>query len=181
MTRIVAPLVGAVVAPDREMDDAAITVEALGTDPALASAVVFETAHGAALDPSNNEIMIHAWGNDDCCLPAGITEAYLFAAPNGVNVVRPAIAAGDALLFEEVRDPLRGVESMADRTHRQVVIVTNVQNTDDPLFQTTLLDGELRPGAPRRSGAAAASRPVGPRRCTRVSRCASRLAAPTSG
>jgi hypothetical protein len=148
VTRIVAPLVGAVVAPDREMDDAAITVEALGTDPALASAVVFEAAHGAALDPSNNEIMIHAWGNDDCCLPAGITEAYLFAAPNGVNVVRPAIAAGDALLFEEVRDPLRGVESMADRTHRQVVMVTNVQNTDDPLFQTTLLDGELRPSAP---------------------------------
>ena len=28
---------------------------------------------------------------------SGTTEAYLFAAPNGVNVVRPALAAGDAL------------------------------------------------------------------------------------
>ena len=124
---------------------------------------------------------IHAWGNDDCCLPAGITEAYLFAAPNGVNVVRPAIAAGDALLFEEVRDPLRGVESdgrpdpSAGRhrherpEHRRPAVPADASRRR--------ASAQLRPAIRRcrcfaSSGAAAMHS---------VSRCASLLAAPTSG
>jgi hypothetical protein len=147
VSRIVAPLAGAVAAPDRELDDAAITADTLLTDPALSSAVVFETAHGAALDPANNEIFIHAWGNEDCCLPAGVTEAFLYSVPTGATAVRPAIHVGDALLLEEVKDPLRGAAAMADRTHRQVVLVEEAEHTDDPLFRDTLVGGELSPAA----------------------------------
>ena len=59
----------------------AITVEELERDPALQGVVAFETASHADALTGNNEIRIHTWGEEECCLAAGTTEAYLYSVP----------------------------------------------------------------------------------------------------
>ena len=48
-----------------------------------AGVAAFETAYDQALDPVNNEMRLHTWGEEECCLAPGTTEAYLYrpAAP----------------------------------------------------------------------------------------------------
>ena len=76
-----------------------ITAETLETDPALAGALVFETARDLECHEDNNEILVHAWGNEECCLAEGATQAWLFATPGGSSTaVRPALVPGDLLL-----------------------------------------------------------------------------------
>jgi hypothetical protein len=45
----------------------------------------------------------------------------------------PDLAAGDVLIFEEVRGPQSGLEADADPNHRQAVRLTKVSFTQDPL------------------------------------------------
>ena len=151
VTRIVLPLrteerpPGVVVDPDR------ITAEALETDPALVGAAVFETAHDITCFAVNNEVLLHTWGNEECRLPEGATQAWLFATPGGSSTaVRPELAAGDLLLLEETHGPVTGLAADADPTRRQVVELVDVEATEDALFAATLLDGELqlRDGSP---------------------------------
>jgi len=47
------------------------------TDPALAPVRVFETATTATVHPLNNELRLHTWGNEECCLPRGTTSAQI--------------------------------------------------------------------------------------------------------
>jgi hypothetical protein len=151
-TRIVAPLRGEPTPPGPVLDEAQLTADTLAGDPALETVEVFETTHGASLDPANNEIFIHAWGNEECCLPPGTTEAYLYSAPGGTNVVRPVLHRGDLLLLEEVKDPLQGVPAQADRARRQVVrLEEEPESIDDPVYRDALVNGELdraEPGDP---------------------------------
>ena len=181
VTRIVAPLVGAVVAPDREMDDAAITVEALETDPALSSAVVFETAHGAALDPSNNEIFIHAWGNDDCCLPGrdhrGVSlccaERHQRRPAGDRRRRRVALRGGPRPAawgrLDGRPDPSPGRHRHGRREHRRPAVQANASRRR--------ASARVRP--PTRRCRCFASSGAAPMLC--VSRCASPLAAPDVG
>jgi hypothetical protein len=107
-----------------------------GTDPALAPVRVFETATAATVDPRNNELRIHAWGNEQCCLPRGATSAHVYALnPGGTKAVRPPLKAGDYLLFEEVKSPTNGAQADADPAHRQVVQVLSVN--PDPSTSTS--------------------------------------------
>ena len=97
------------------------------TDPALAQVRVFETAASAAIDPLNNELHLHAWGNEQCCLARGTTTAHVYAHDaTGSIAVRPPLQAGDYLLLEEVRGPTTGALADADPTHRQVVRIEHV-------------------------------------------------------
>ena len=144
VTRIAAPLrtegrpPPAAIAPQR------ISAEALETDPALANAVVFETRRDIECFEANNEIFLHAWGNEECCLPEGATEAWLYAAPGGSAVVRPRLAAGHLLVLEEARGPATGLPGDANPLRRQVVELTDATQATDELFSATLLDGELQ-------------------------------------
>ncbi|MCY7399451.1 MAG: putative baseplate assembly protein [Nocardioides sp.] len=96
-------------------------------DPALARVRVFETTDDTAVDPVNNEIRIHAWGNESCCLSAGTTTAHLYGvAPVAKKAVRPVVRAGDLILLEELLGPETGAAADADPEHRQVVRVTRV-------------------------------------------------------
>lgn len=104
------------------------------TDPALAQVRVFETAASARIDPLNNELRVHAWGNEQCCLARGTTTAHLYAVnAAGTTAVRPPLVPGDLLLLEELRSPVTGALADADPTHRQVVQIEQVG--------TTLVDG----------------------------------------
>jgi hypothetical protein len=103
-------------------------------DAAVAAAeAVFEVAAPARLDPTCNEIAIHTWGDGDCCLPTGATTLDLVGAP--------AVQEGDLLLLEEVKGVRTGRPRDADPRHRQVVRLSGVETTEDPLLTDD--DGEV--------------------------------------
>ena len=107
--------------------------------PALADAVVFETAHAQAVSPLNNELQIHTWGNDDCALGRGAQDAWLFAT-KGLRAKLPVLADGDFLVFEEVRGTSgEGWPADADPDRRVVVRLEGVPEvTEDALYSANL-------------------------------------------
>ena len=81
---------------------------------------VFETLHDVRLFEAHNAISFHTWGDGRCCLPKGATSAWLkgrFAD----------LAAGDVLLFEEVRGARTGRPEDADPQRRWAVRLTEVR------------------------------------------------------
>jgi hypothetical protein len=145
VTRVVSPLLGEARPPRAVVAERLVTAETLETDPALAGAAVFETTHAVECWEANNELFVHTWGNEECCVPLGTTEAWLYAAPDGTNVVRPVLQAGDLIVLEEARGPATGLPGDADLGRRQVVVLTEepVEDTDE-LFASALDAGELR-------------------------------------
>ena len=121
-------------------DGALISAEALDQDPALQATVVFETAHDAELHPGNNEIFVHSWANEECCLAPGTRELFLYHVNQATGQAsRPPLAEGDFLLLEEVRGPLSGHPADADREHRQVMRIDGpAEETEDPLYRDVL-------------------------------------------
>src|SRR3546814_161108 len=144
LTRITRPLRGQPAAPGPVIPPDMLDFDA---DPALQSATVFETAARTTVDPDHNELRFHTWGNASCCLARGATEAWLYGLPavGGANrdAYRPQLAIGDYLSIEEVRGVATGIPADADPTHRQVVRIEAVEDTDDPVYGVTLTDGQL--------------------------------------
>ena len=126
LTRIDAPL-GSQMPPHGSIIPAGLADRALE-----AANAVFETMTQAHLHASLNEIKIHPWGNRQCCLPRGTTTVDL------VDDLTDHLQQGDFLLFEEVKGPEAGLEADADPTHRQVVRLTEVETTYDPLEEVDL-------------------------------------------
>lgn len=124
---------------DVKTDDPSLptTLVALDTDPALANVVAYETTHDARFHPDNNEIFIHSWANEECCLQPGTRELFVYHVnqTNG-QASRPPLAKGDYLLLEEVRGPRSGRPADADSAHRQVMRIEDVSvdpiNPGDP-------------------------------------------------
>jgi len=146
VTRITSPLVGHAAAPGVMVDGSKVTADTLETDPALKGAVVFETTHPVKLDPKNNQIVIHTWGNEECCLAAGATEAFLYVIMPDQTADVPVLHQGDFLLFEEVVGPDTGLSSDADPSHRQVVQIDEEPSADvDPLFSNITINGAPQP------------------------------------
>jgi hypothetical protein len=146
VSRIANPLSGQTAPPPVIVDGRKINAQSLQTDPALASAVVFETAFGIALEPVNNAIYLHTWGNEECCLPSGTMEAYLFAiAPSSGLATVPVLHKNDYVLIEEVTGPQTGTAADADPTHRQLLMIDEQPGapTGDPLFSNILLPGGI--------------------------------------
>ena len=87
------------------------------------NAVAFATLVPATLSASVNDLRFYTWGDANCCLAVGATEATLTGHLTALHV-------GDVLLFEEVLGPLTGTAEDADRTRRCVVRLTRVHHTD---------------------------------------------------
>jgi hypothetical protein len=107
-------------------------------DRALSTAdVVFGTMTDVQLDWRLNETKIHTWGNKQCCVPRGTTTldlvGDLVGDPTTTPPTPPILRPGDLLLFEEIKSVRTGLEEDADPTHRQVVRLTKVEKTYDPL------------------------------------------------
>lgn len=116
------------------------------SDVALRNVVVFETTARITAAPENNLLYLHTWGNRDCCLARGSTEAHMYTLSGGSQqAIRPALTAGDYLLFEEVKGLATGLEADADPAHRQVVRIISVEDAEDPVFQSVLSNGEVQP------------------------------------
>jgi hypothetical protein len=107
----------------------------------LAGVVFFEPLQNAQLFPEHNQMPFYTWGDSNCCLPKGATEATLRGA-------FPNLQVGDVLIFQENVGPQTGDPADADLRHRCAVRLTNVttQNAQgqplmDPLFE----DGTGKP------------------------------------
>ena len=97
-----------------------------------AGAVLFETLHDATLRRAHNLLRFYTWGNRECCLPAGATEATISAEQD--------LEVGMFLLFEEVLGPRTGAAADADPHHRHVVRLSRVNLTSDPLNSLLVAD-----------------------------------------
>lgn len=114
-------------------------------DPALADALVFETSMPVRVSARHNQLFIHDWGDARCSLPAGATEAWLYAVEDR-EAVAPALAAGDWLLIEEVVSPSTGIAADADPAQRHVMQLVAAADAEDGVFAATLdADGRLVP------------------------------------
>ena len=135
---------GAVIQQDPGAPGAArISADRLESDPALAGAVVVETARRLRASPRLNEIQVHTWGEEECCLPRGATEACLYTIVGG-RAERPPLAAGDHVLLEEVVGVRTGATEDSDPSARSVVTLTEAEETSDPLYRADLDGSELQ-------------------------------------
>jgi hypothetical protein len=144
VSRISSPLLNQTSPPSIIVDGKRINAGTMQADPALAQAAVFETAFAAALEPVNNTIYLHSWGNEECCLPAGTTEAYVFAAaPGATTATVPVLHNKDYLIIEEIAGPQTGLAADANPVHRQLLRIDAEPDaaTSDPLFSNILLPG----------------------------------------
>ena len=114
--------------------DRGTAVTAAAPDVTNPEPIVFETAHDLIARKGGNEIAIHTWSDEQCCLPAGATRATLVGGPDVV------LAGGDFMLFEETVDPATGGDP--DPTHRQVVRLVAVTPDTDRLDDTPVLEVE---------------------------------------
>ena len=97
-------------------------------EAALLSGVqVFEPMCDAVLYPEHDQISFYTWGDTDCCLPKGATEATLAGS-------YPNLHPGDVLIFQEMKGPQTGDPADADIRHRCAVRLTQVALLVDPLF-----------------------------------------------
>jgi hypothetical protein len=121
LTRIDVPIGGASIPPG-------VVISADKKEMALALAdVVFETFEDLAVSKNLNEIPIYTWFDQKCCLPQGSTTADL------LGDLTEELKPGDLILFEEVMGPSTGISADADKNHRQVVRIKDVQLTYDPI------------------------------------------------
>ncbi len=103
----------------------------------IAGVQVFEPLADALIFSELAQMYFYTWGNSDCCLPQGATEATLVGTLTNLQ-------PGDVLIFQEVRGPLTGNSADADIRHRCAVRLTAVLANDssgdpivDPLIDTS--------------------------------------------
>jgi hypothetical protein len=101
----------------------------------FAGVIFFEPMQDAQLFPEHNQISFYTWGDANCCLPKGATEATLLGTFTNLQV-------GDVLIFQEMVGPQTGNPADADIRHRCAVRLTQVTTQDahgqtlvDPLFE----------------------------------------------
>lgn len=87
---------------------------------------VFEMVENASLFVAHNQMLLYAWGDQQCCLPAGATHAWL-------NGSYPDLQPGMVLIFQEALGPQTGAPEDADPTHRWAVRLTSVTAGEDPI------------------------------------------------
>jgi hypothetical protein len=93
------------------------------------SGPVFESMEALTLYPEQNEMEFYTWGDVQCCLPPGATQATLTGkAPLGAY---SSLKAGQVLIFEEKVGPLTGNPADADPTHRWAVRLTSATTTNN--------------------------------------------------
>jgi len=103
----------------------------------IAGVQVFEPLADALIFAENAQMDFYTWGNSNCCLPQGATEATLMGTFGNLK-------GGDVLIFKEVKGPLTGNAADAEIRHRCAVRLTAVLAKDsvgnpivDPLIDTS--------------------------------------------
>ncbi len=84
---------------------------------------VFASMEDSTLFLERNSMDFYTWGDANCCLAPGATEATLVGQ-------LATLSPGDVLIFEEVRGPGTGDPADANPANRCAVLLTSVTNTD---------------------------------------------------
>lgn len=92
-------------------------------------AVVYELMHNITLYTDHNEIYFYTWGDTNCCLPKGATQATLKGSFTNLK-------AGDVLIFCEKIGPETGETQDADPLKRHAVKLTEVTTGIDILYDS---------------------------------------------
>ncbi len=104
-----------------------------------------------SLFATHNEIHFYGWGDSECCLPRGATNATLIgelATPDEKsgqeknNSPLLHLKVGDVLIFEEIIGPETGNVADADLRHRHAIRLRSVIASTDPLNDTSLVEIE---------------------------------------
>lgn len=101
-------------------------------------AQMFEPLHDLVLQPGLSQIVFYTWGDEQCCLPKGATQATLDNTGHALDKLQP----GAVLLFVEAISPETELPEDADPTHRHVVRLRTVKPSKDPLFNVDVLEIE---------------------------------------
>ena len=107
----------------------------------LAGVKVFEPMQDAVLYPEHNQMSFYTWGDTNCCLPKGATEATLLGS-------YPNLQPADVLIFQEVKGPQTGNPADADIRRRCAVRLTQVATVSangNPLVDPLYLDKNGKP------------------------------------
>ena len=107
----------------------------------LAGVKVFEPMQDAVLYPEHNQMSFYTWGDTNCCLPQGATEATLLGS-------YPNLQPADVLIFQEVKGPQTGNPADADIRRRCAVRLTQVATVSangNPLVDPLYLDKNGKP------------------------------------
>ena len=91
---------------------------------------VFESLHDITLYHSLDTIQFYTWGNEQCYLPKGSTKATL---QNTDGLLQKRLTRNSVLVLEEVRGWETGEQKDANRQHRHVVRLTQIEDTTDQL------------------------------------------------
>ncbi|HLJ27821.1 MAG TPA: putative baseplate assembly protein [Candidatus Angelobacter sp.] len=101
----------------------------------LTGAQIFQPMWDQVLYEDHNQISFYTWGELNCCLPQGATEATLLGS-------FPKLRPGDVLIFQEMVGPKTGNAADANIRHRCAVRLIKVATQDssgnplvDPLFE----------------------------------------------
>jgi len=106
---------------------------------ALASGVeVFETIENTVLYQTHARMVFYTWGERECCLPKGATQATLKGD-------FPHLKAGDVLVLAEELGPRTGLAEDADRGHRWAIRLTDVRSSTDPSGKLFESESESEP------------------------------------
>jgi hypothetical protein len=101
-------------------------------DKALrAGAQVFETLHDITLYSSCNEMSFYTWGDQECYLRVGTTQATL---KDTGGRLQKQLTPGTVLIFAEKYRPKSGGIEEANPNRRCAVRLTRVTPNEDPLF-----------------------------------------------
>lgn len=84
---------------------------------------IFSSMEDRTLFAEQNCMNFYTWGDADCCLPPGATEATLLG-------YKKTLQPGDVLLFEEVCGPATGNKADANADNRCAVLLTGVFTID---------------------------------------------------
>lgn len=110
-------------------------------------AVIFETLAKVPLEPALGTLQFYTWGDQECCLPVGATEATLLWRedpddPESDPLPTPLVdrLRGAFLAFREVLGPRTGSDADADPSHRHVVRVIRADRRTDPLDDTPVVE-----------------------------------------
>lgn len=89
----------------------------------LSGVQAFQPMQDALLFEAHNQMFFYTWGNTECCLPQGATEATL-------NGSYPNLQPGDVLIFQEIIGPQTGNKADADLRHRCAIRLIQVATQD---------------------------------------------------
>jgi hypothetical protein len=110
---------------------AAQTGDAVALQLLGGSQPVFASMQECVLYHEQTEMSFYTWGDTDCCLPAGATQATLSGSLTSLQ-------SGDLVIFQERVGPDTSQPEDADPSHRCAVRLTGATPTTDPLHDTPI-------------------------------------------